>query len=104
MRRFGSFVLAWPFMTVGLLTFALFLGVEAHWAPLRPLLPAVRVLIVPLWLMRYVEMGVGIGSLPGPVQLVVALPLLFLPYLAADLLLRAGRRHLSRAAHPAPAA
>ena len=92
MRRLTSFLRTWPFLTFGLLTFGFFLAVEGFGEPLAPLLPALRVLIVPLWLMRTFEMLVGIGYLPGPVQLVVAFPLLFLPYVAADLLLRWARR------------
>ena len=91
MRRLRTFLLSWPFLSVGLFTFALFLAVE-RFGKLRPLIPILRVLVAPLWLMRTLEMVVGIGSLPGPLQLLVALPLLFLPYVVADLLLRSARR------------
>jgi hypothetical protein len=77
---------------VGLLTFALVLALEVFREPLRPLVPLVRVFSVPLWLMRTLQMLVGIDSWPGPLQVVVALPLLFLPYVAADLLLQRARR------------
>lgn len=92
MRALGSFLRNWPFLSLGLLTFGLFLAVEALGAQLRPLIPPLRVLIVPLWLMRNLEMVVGIGYWPGPLQVLVALPLLFLPYVAADLLLGWARR------------
>jgi hypothetical protein len=101
MRRVRSFLLAWPFLSVGLFTFGLFVAVERVGEPLRPLVPVLRVLVVPLWLMRTLEMVVGIGYWPGPLQLLIALPLLFLPYVAADLLLRSARRR--RVAHHRPA-
>ena len=76
-----------PFLTVGLATFALFLVVESaptavHGIPV--VIQILRVLIVPLWLMRTLEMMVGMGTWPGIIQLVVALPLLFAPYVLAD--------------------
>ncbi len=92
MRALYSFLRTWPFLSLGVLTFGLFLAVEGIGEPLRPAVPALRVLIAPLWLMRTLEMVVGIGSWPGPLQLLVALPLLFLPYVAADLFLRSARR------------
>ena len=101
MRRIRSFVRAWPFLILGFLTFGLFLALEGLGEPLRPLLPVLRVLIVPLWLMRTLEMVAGIGYWPGPLQLLIALPMLFLPYVAADLLLRSARRR--RLAHHEPA-
>ena len=76
-----------PFLTLGLATFALFLLVESvppgtgGMAVARQIL---RVLIVPLWLMRTLEMIIGMGTWPGIVQLVVAVPLLFAPYVLAD--------------------
>ncbi|MHB1325730.1 MAG: hypothetical protein ACYC0L_05925 [Thermoleophilia bacterium] len=118
------FIKQWPFLTLGLVTFALFLAVE-FWgsaeggnctssgsATLSPdgnvisyqesggcsaqhpalLIPILRVLVIPLLLMRYFEMFTGIGFLPWPLQLLIALPLLFLPYLAADLLIRSIRQ------------
>ncbi len=102
MRGLSSFLRSWPFLSLGVLTFGLFLAVEAFGEPLRPLVPVLRVLVVPLWLMRTLEMVVGIGSWPGTLQLLIALPLLFLPYVAADLLLRAARRR--RVVHHGPAA
>ena len=92
MRRPSAFLRNWPFLSVGLLTLAFGLALEVFGEPFRPLVPFVRVLIVPLWLMRTLEMVVGIGSWSGPLQIVVALPLLLLPYVAADLLLRRARR------------
>lgn len=59
------------------------------------LLGALRVLILPVWLMRTLEMLLGIGSWPVPLQLTVALPLLFLPYALADYAL--SRRNIDRA-------
>ena len=93
MRGLNSFLRTWPFLTLGFVTFGLFLAVEGFGPErLGQLVPALRVLIVPLWLMRTLEMLVGIGSWPSPLQLIVALPLLFLPYVAADLLLGWARR------------
>ena len=49
--------------------------------------------------MRTLEMITGIGFWPGPAQVLIALPLLFLPYVLADLALAWLRRHFgSRAA------
>jgi hypothetical protein len=82
------------FLTVGLATFGLFLLVEAMPSTLEPapvLIQILRVLIVPLWLMRTLEMMVGMGTWPGIVQLVVALPLLFAPYMLADWVLARAR-------------
>jgi hypothetical protein len=93
----GRFLTRWPFLMFGLVTFALFLLDEAI-KPLQPTLgPLLRVLILPLWLMRTLEMIIGIGFWPGPVQLLIALPLLFLPYVLADLALALLRRHLGSA-------
>lgn len=57
------------------------------WYP-ASLKPVVNLLILPLWFMRLMEMSTGIGFLPWPLQLPLALPLLFLPYVAVDLLIR----------------
>jgi hypothetical protein len=92
MRRLGSLIRTWPFLSLGFFTFGLFLALEGFGEPPRPLVAVLRVLVVPLWLMRTLEMLVGIGGWPAPLQFLVALPLLFLPYLAADLLLRLARR------------
>jgi hypothetical protein len=76
-----------PFLTVGLATFGLFLLVEAIPGAIQAapvVIQILRVLIVPLWLMRTLEMIVGMGTWPGIVQLLVALPLLFAPYVLAD--------------------
>ena len=96
-RRIRSFLRAWPFFSVGLLGVGLYLASWGLGEPLRPLAPVLRVLVAPLWLMRTLEMAAGMGTWPGPLQVLVALPLLFLPYVAADLLLRSARRR--RAAH-----
>lgn len=81
----------WPFTAVGLVTFVLFIA-----APFMGLAenPVVLLLIMPLWLMRTLEMFTGIGLLPWPLQLVTALPLLFLPYVAIDLLNQWLRRRI----------
>ena len=92
MRVVGSFLRNWPVLSIGVVTFGLFAAVEAFGEPPQFIMPALRVLIVPLWLMRTLQMVVGIGSWPGPLQLLVALPLLFLPYVAADLLVRSASR------------
>jgi hypothetical protein len=44
--------------------------------------------------MRTLEMIAGIGFWPWPAQALIALPLLFVPYLFADLALAWMRRHL----------
>ena len=89
-----------PFLSLGLFTFAAFLAAELVGIP-PALAGPLRILIAPLWVMRTIEMFLGLGSLPGPVQLVIALPLLFLPYVAADWLL--GRARRLRATHRAAA-
>jgi hypothetical protein len=95
-----------PFLLIGLLTFGLFLALEAAGDTVREstlgavALSAVRVLIVPLWLMRTLEMIVGIGSWPAPLQVLVALPLLFLPYVLADAGLARLWRRAERARRP----
>ena len=83
-----------PFLLFGLLTFAIFLTGEAmsDAAIATPagqvLAGALQVLVAPLWMMRNLEMLLGMGSWPVPLQLIVALPLLFLPYVLADYALR----------------
>ena len=101
MRRIAVFPRTWPFLTLGLFTFLLFLAVGNFGAVLQPLVPVLRVLIVPLWVMRTVEMLLGMGGWPGHLQLVVALPLLFAPYILADLLWQWIWRR--RIGHPAAA-
>jgi hypothetical protein len=96
MRTVSSFLKIWPFLSLGLLTAGLFLSVESFGDRVEPLIPVVRVLIIPLWLMRTLEMVVGMGSWPMPLQYLIALPLLFVPYVAADLLLGRVRRRISR--------
>jgi hypothetical protein len=82
----GRFVSRWPFLTIGIVTFALYLVTE--FVPgFGVLAPLVRLLIAPIWIMRTLEMIVGIGALPGVLQLFIALPLLFLPYVLIDLLI-----------------
>ena len=92
-----------PFLTIGLVTFGLFLLVE--WTPYAH--PAVvlilRMLIAPLWLMRTLEMIVGMGRWPGIAQLLVALPLLFAPYVLADWALARGRARRASRVHAATA-
>jgi hypothetical protein len=85
-----------PFLTVGLATFALFVLVELVPAVRTPVvMQLLRVVLVPLWLMRTLEMFVGMGSWPGILQLIVAMPLLFAPYVLADwVLARARARRL----------
>lgn len=91
MRRF---VRGFPFLTLGLITFGLFLAsvgareVVGGVAVVRGLEVVVRFVIIPMWLMRYLEMFVGLGRWPFIVQVFVDLPLLFTPYLVADLVLR----------------
>jgi hypothetical protein len=83
LRRAGRMVARWPFMCLGLVTMVGFLVGESGHLP-SGLVELVRVLTVPMWLMRMIQMLVGIGSLPEPAQLLVAVPLLFLPYAGAD--------------------
>ena len=92
MRKLGAFLRRWPFLSLGLVTAGLFLAVEGFGEPVEPLIPVVRILIIPLWFMRTLEMVVGIGSWPAPLQYLIAIPLLFTPYVATDLLLRQLRR------------
>jgi len=82
--RAGRMVARWPFMCLGLVTMLGFL-LSGHLP--SGLAELFRVLIVPMWLMRTLQMLVGIGSLPDPAQLLVAVPLLFLPYAGADWIL-----------------
>jgi hypothetical protein len=95
MRSVLALLTDWPLLSLGLVTFGLFLAVEAFTESLAFLIPTLRVLIVPLWAMRTLEMVLGIGNWPGALQFLVALPLLFLPYVAADLLLQCGKKHRS---------
>jgi hypothetical protein len=87
----GRFIKNWPFLTVGLVTFALFVGLEAvgdagRDTPIaQGIIPMLRVLIVPIWAMRYLEVFVGMGAWPLPAQLFVAAPVLFTPYVLADI-------------------
>jgi hypothetical protein len=96
MRKVSSFLQTWPFLSLGFVTAGLFLAVEGFGERVEPLIPVVRVLIIPLWVMRTLEMVVGIGSWPMPLQYLIALPLLFMPYVAADLLLGQVRRRVFR--------
>lgn len=74
-----------PFLTLGLATFALFVLVESIPAVgTAVVMQFLRVLVIPLWLMRTLEMMVGMGTWPEILQLIVAMPLLFAPYVLAD--------------------
>jgi hypothetical protein len=86
MRRVGIFFARWPFMCLAILTIGGFIFAETDNLP-PALLGLLRVLIVPMWLVRMLQVMVGIGSLPNPIQLVIALPLYLLPYAIADWLL-----------------
>ncbi len=92
------FVRRHPFLTIGLVTFGLFLLVElmpeaARTAGAgRVLMAFVRVIAVPLWIMRTIEVMLGMGRWPDLLQLLVALPLLFAPYLLLDWVLNRFRR------------
>jgi hypothetical protein len=96
-----SFLRRWPFLVLGLMTLGMFVLVERAHQPPGILIAVLRVLIAPLWLMRTVEMLLGVGAWPKTLQLSIALPLLLLPYVTADLLLRWHRRR--REGHPAAA-
>jgi hypothetical protein len=90
----------YPFLLLGIATFGLFLAAElvgdaAKTSELgRAVITALRVLIIPLWLMRDLEMLLGFGNWPGPVELVIGLPFLFAPYVLADYLLYRARAAL----------
>ncbi len=83
----------YPFLLLGIATFGLFLanGLVSDAAKTselgRTVFTVVRVLIIPLWLMRDLEMLLGFGNWPGAVELVIGFPLLFAPYILADYLL-----------------
>ena len=82
---------------IGLATFGVFLVVESMPHVHPAVLSILRVLIAPLWLTRTLQMMVGMGTWPVIAQLIVALPLLFAPYLFADwALARARVRRASR--------
>jgi hypothetical protein len=59
---------SWPFLSIGVLTFVVFVVLEAVGDAGREtvmgqaLIPVVRVLIIPMWLMRYVETFLGMGT------------------------------------------
>lgn len=91
---------SWPFTFLGLFTIVLFLVAEAldrggreipHVEALHGLL---RVIIIPIWLMRYAVVAVG-GMLFGfsegkgfPIWYeILTVPILLLPYIALDLIL-----------------
>ena len=79
-----SFIRRHPFLTLAVPTALGFIAVEAGatW-----LAPTVRILIMPMWLIRTIEMALGFGALPTWFNWAVGLPLLFLSYLAFDALL-----------------
>ena len=99
-RRMRSWVRRHPFLLIGLATFAFFLVVESVPSTVRDAPVAItilRVLVAPLWLMRILEMMLGMGTWPGIAQFLVALPLLFAPYVLADwVLARIRTRRASR--------
>jgi hypothetical protein len=90
----------YPFLLLGIATFGLFLATglvsdAAKTSELgRMVVTVLRVLIVPLWLMRDLEMLLGFGNWPGAVELVIGFPLLFAPYILADYLLYRARAAL----------
>jgi len=93
-----------PFLLVGLLTYAMFLTVEAlpaetHASPVvRAAMPVMRVLIVPVWLGWVVVTIIsiqlfGTHTSPGALRVLRLLQLMagFAPYVLADALLRRRR-------------
>jgi hypothetical protein len=98
----GAYALVkrYPFLLLGIATFGLFLATglvsdAAKTSELgRIVVTVLRVLIIPLWLMRDLEMLLGLGNWPGPVDLVIGFPLLFAPYVLADYLLYRARTTL----------
>ena len=92
MRMARFFLQKHPVLVLGLVTFGLFIAAEASGQAPRVLIPVLRVLIAPLWGMRTLEMLVGMGNWPTALQLLIALPLLFVPYVVADAVLQRLRR------------
>ena len=93
-----------PFLMIGLATFTLFLVVEFGPQRLQAppiVMPVLRVLLVPLWFMRALEMFLGMGAWPAIAQLLVALPLLFAPYVLADWVLTRVRPRRGSSVHAA---
>ena len=99
-----AFVRRHPFLLAGLATFGLFLFLETLSPAARAttvgaaFAALVRVLVAPLWLMRTVQMMLGIGAWPAILQLAIALPLLFAPYVLLDWILSRARRFRAHAA------
>lgn len=84
MRRVGT----WPFTLFGLFTLAVFVAIGLSGSPgAGSFGPLLRVLIIPIYVMRLVVVGVG-GMLFGqsfPVWYeILTLPVLLLPYMALD--------------------
>ena len=98
-----AFVRRHVFFFAGIATFGLFLLIEVMPDPWLTtfvggtFLAVVRVLIIPLWLMRTLQMMLGMGTWPGILQLAVALPLLFAPYVLLDWIVARSRAFRSRA-------
>ena len=87
------FVRRHPFLIIGLVAFGLFLLVELMpeaarvTSPGRVLMAVVRVIAAPLWAARTIEVMLGMARWPAVLQWLVALPLLFAPYLLLDWIL-----------------
>jgi hypothetical protein len=98
--RTYELVKKYPFFLLGVATFGLFLAAgsisdAAKTSELgRVVIGVLRVLIIPLWLMRDVEMLMGMGRWPGAIELVVGFPFLFAPYILADYVLSRARTGL----------
>ena len=105
-----SFVKRHSFLLLGIATFGLFvvMGIASDAAKAsgvgHSIIDVLRVLIVPLWLMRDLEMLLGMGGWPGPLQLLVALPILFAPYFLADYLIQRARNARSKWSRSHPSA
>jgi len=90
----------YPFLLLGIATFGLFLATGFVNDAAKPselgriAVTVLRVLIIPLWLMRDLEMLLGLGNWPRSVDLVIGFPLLFAPYVLADYLLYRARTTL----------
>jgi len=95
--KIHSFIKRHGFLLLGIVTLGLFVAMEiaSEAAKASGLGEAItillRVLIIPMWLMRDLEMLLGMGSWPMPLQVLVALPILFAPYFLADYLLQSVR-------------
>ena len=97
-----TFVRRSPFLLLGVIALVLFLtdaleqSAPSPNAGSRIVHHGIRVLIAPLWLMRTLEVAIGMADYPPALHYGVALPLLLTPYALVDMLLRAILRSIPR--------